>query len=246
MYTEILEKFANLLGFTGEIKDDFEYIYEQKQKYQEIVFLCQKFRDIKTYPDLYYVLGFKDGFKIISVDNFKQHKNDNSSVTVNLFKYIFESKEPYVCFEVDSVNDTYKEVSLTDLFKEEGKTNIYNEILNRYADFLGYNGKIKADNDYIRNEVEKLKTIYMVNDELSTIQRNYEKTINLGRTILVCDNKGVSYIQEGKLSKGVNVNMIAINHIYHEKSPCICFIINDNNTYKEVGIYEVMRFIGEE
>lgn len=253
MYTEILEKFADLLEFTGEITDNFDYIYEQKQKYQEIVFLCQKFRDIKTYPDLYYVLGFKDGFKIIPVDDFNRNKNNGDNLTVNLFKNIFNSEDSYICFEVNSADNTYKEVSLKDLFKEENKTNIYNEILNRYADFLEYSGKIKADNDYIQNEVEKLKTIFMVNDRLSAIKRNYEIAINeypvnlgIGRTLLVCDDKGATSLTEGILSSGINVNLIAITNIYHEHRPCICFVIDDINTYREVGIREIMEIIAKE
>lgn len=123
---------------------------------------------------------------------------------------------------------------------------MYNEILNKYAAFLGYEGKIKADENHIMNEIEKLKIILMVNDDLDNIKKSYEKSKNkLGRTIFVGYNNGSAYITEGKPVLPVtNLNMIAINRVYEDKEPCVCFVIDgQNNSYEEISIDEVMNIL---
>lgn len=124
--------------------------------------------------------------------------------------------------------------------------NIYDEMLNKYAAFLGYEGKIKADEKLIMNEIEKLKIVLMVNDDLDNIKKSYEKSKDkLGRTIFVGYNNGSAYITEGKPVLPVtNLNMIAINRVYEDKEPCVCFVIDgQNNSYEEISIDEVMNIL---
>lgn len=35
--------------------------------------------------------------------------------------------------------------------------NMYDEMLNKYAQFLGYEGKVKADEKYLLSEIDKLE-----------------------------------------------------------------------------------------
>lgn len=124
--------------------------------------------------------------------------------------------------------------------------NIYDEMLNKYSAFLGYEGKIKADENHIMKEIEKLKIILMVNDDLDNIKKSYEKSKNnLGRTIFVGYNNGSAYIIEGKSSSpDTNLNMIAINRVYEDKEPCVCFGIDGkNNAYEEISIDDVVNIL---
>ena len=124
--------------------------------------------------------------------------------------------------------------------------NIYDEMLNKYAAFLGYEGKIKADEKHIMNEIEKLKIVLMVNDDLDNIRKSYEKSKDkLGRTIFVGYNNGSAYITEGKSSSpDTNLNMIAINRVYEDKEPCVCFVIDGrNNTYEEISIDDAINIV---
>ena len=69
--------------------------------------------------------------------------------------------------------------------------NIYDEMLNKYASFLGYEEKIKSDEDYLMNKIETLKIIFMVNADFEKVKKNYKRNKNnLGRTIFVCYNRG--------------------------------------------------------
>lgn len=129
---------------------------------------------------------------------------------------------------------------------EDKQMNIYDEMLNKYAAFLGYEGKIKADENHIMKEIEKLKIVLMVNDDLDNIKKSYEKSKNkLRRTIFVGYNNGSAYITEGKaVLPDTNLNMIAINRVYEDKEPCICFVIDEqNNSYEEISIDEVMNIL---
>ena len=49
--------------------------------------------------------------------------------------------------------------------------NIYDEILNKYAQFLGYEGRTKADATYLLGERDKLKRIIQFNDGLILINK---------------------------------------------------------------------------
>lgn len=124
--------------------------------------------------------------------------------------------------------------------------NFYDEMLNKCAAFLGYEGKIKADEKHIMKEIEKLKIVLMVNDDLENVKKNYEKAeCKLGRTIFVCYNNGSAYMNEGKTSSpDTNLNMIAINRVYEDKEPCVCFVIDgQNNSYEEISIDKVMNIL---
>lgn len=124
--------------------------------------------------------------------------------------------------------------------------NIYDEMLNKYASFLGYEGKIKSNEDYLMSQIEKLKIIFMVNDDFEKVKKSYERNKNnLGRTILVCHECGSAYVTEGNPSSiNTDINMLGINRVYKDKEPCICFIIDGcNNTYEEVTIDDVMKIV---
>lgn len=49
---------------------------------------------------------------------------------------------------------------------------IYDEILNKYAEFLGYENKIKNNEKYLREERDKLEKIIMLNDMLCYIKNH--------------------------------------------------------------------------
>ena len=67
--------------------------------------------------------------------------------------------------------------------------NMYDEMLNKYAQFLGYDGKIKADEKYLRDEIDKLEKIIMLEDTLSNIKFD-SYNCNYGKTLLACYNEG--------------------------------------------------------
>lgn len=119
--------------------------------------------------------------------------------------------------------------------------NIYDEILTKYAQFLGYKGKVKADEKYLRDEVEKLSSIMIAEDTLSEIKsRNTEK---YGRTIFLGYNENCAYKTEGLTRKGTDLDSIVMGqfcNMYKGEKPCICFEIDvRNNTYREITIDEV-------
>lgn len=122
--------------------------------------------------------------------------------------------------------------------------NIYDEMLSKYASFLGYEGKIKSDDDYIMSEIDKLKIILMVNNDFMNVKKNYANA-NLGRTIFVCYERGSAYITEGKPSSiSTDINMLGINRVYKDKEPCICFMIDErNNTYEEISIDDAIDIV---
>ena len=124
--------------------------------------------------------------------------------------------------------------------------NIYDEMLNKYASFLGYEGKIKSDGDYLMDKIEKLKIIFMVNDDFEKVKKSYKKAkSNLGRTVFVCHSYGSAYVTEGNPSSiDTDINMLGINRIYKDKEPCICFMIDGcNNTYEEISINDVINIV---
>ena len=123
--------------------------------------------------------------------------------------------------------------------------NIYDEILNKYAQFLGYEGKVKADEEYLLGERDKLEKIIMLEDTLSNIKfESYN--CNYGRTFLACYNEGSAHKIEGKTVKGQDVNGMTFCYLYNKVVPCICFMIDANdNTYKEITIGEAIKYIAE-
>lgn len=123
--------------------------------------------------------------------------------------------------------------------------NMYDEMLSKYAQFLGYNGKIKADEKYLRDEIDKLEKIIMLEDTLSNIKFD-SYNCNYGKTLLACYNEGSAHKIEGETVKGQDVNRIIFNNLYNLSVPCICFMIDaNNNTYKEVTIGEAIKYIAE-
>lgn len=118
--------------------------------------------------------------------------------------------------------------------------NIYDEMLNKYAQFIGYNGKVKADEKYLRDEVEKLSSIMIAENTLSEIKsRNTEK---YGRTIFLGYNESCAYKTEGLTRRGTDWDSMIIEQFYKykEEKPCICFEIDvRGNTYREITIDEV-------
>lgn len=123
--------------------------------------------------------------------------------------------------------------------------NMYDEMLNKYAQFLGYDGKIKADEKYLRDEIGKLEKIIMLEDTLSNIKFD-SNNCNYGRTFLACYNEGSAHKIEGETVKGQDVNRIIFNNLNNLSVPCICFMIDaNNNTYKEITIGEAIKYIAE-
>lgn len=121
IYTEILKKYADFLGYTGEIIDDFDTMYKQKQKYDRIIMLNDELDRVKRRSDLYYVIGYDTGFSVLSAMDFYKYKHTDN-ICVFSFKYCYETNRPNVCFAVffvNNANNTYKEIKLEDLFKGE-------------------------------------------------------------------------------------------------------------------------------
>lgn len=123
---------------------------------------------------------------------------------------------------------------------EENKMNIYDEILNKCADFLGYDGKINADEACLVNEIEKLKKLLIINDDLNRIKKLCD-----GKTIFVCYDGNSAYLTDGKMNTvTADLNERAIKYIFKEKIPCLCFLINNNtNTYQETDINSVINYL---
>lgn len=118
--------------------------------------------------------------------------------------------------------------------------NMYDEMLNKYAQFLGYDGKIKADEKYLLSERGKLESIMIAENTLSEIKsRNTEK---YGRTIFLGYNESCAYKTEGLTRWGTDWDLMIIEQFYKhkEEKPCICFEIDvRGNTYREITIDEV-------
>lgn len=130
--------------------------------------------------------------------------------------------------------------------KEENKMNIYDEILNKCASFIGCGGKIKADEEYLLNEIESLKKLLMINDDLERIKKSYNGTTKAyGKTFFVCYQDNSAYITEGRISGAIsNLNEIVIKRVFKDKIPCICFVIDGyNNTYQETDINSVIDYL---
>ena len=123
IYTEILKKYADFLGYTGEIIDDFDTMYEQKQKYDRIIMLNDELDRVKRHPDLYYVIGYDTGFSVLSAMEICKYKHTDN-ISVFSFKYCYETNRPNVCVEIDSTNNTYKEIKLEDLFVTNANENM--------------------------------------------------------------------------------------------------------------------------
>lgn len=113
-------------------------------------------------------------------------------------------------------------------------------MLNKYAQFIGYNGKVKADEKYLRDEVEKLSSIMIAENTLSEIKsRNTEK---YGRTIFLGYNENCAYKTEGLTRRGTDLDSMIMEQFYKykEEKPCVCFEIDvRGNTYREITIDEV-------
>ncbi len=120
--------------------------------------------------------------------------------------------------------------------------NIYDEILNKYAQFLGYEGRTKADAAYLLDERDKLERITQFNDGLILINKNSKKTC-YRRAIIVGHETGFAYETDGeRFSRGIDLERMTIEHLYKNKTPCICFIIDlRDNTYREITIDEVIE-----
>lgn len=118
--------------------------------------------------------------------------------------------------------------------------NMYDEMLNKYAQFLGYEGKVKADEKYLLSERDKLERLIRLNDELELIAK-HSKTENYGRTILACYESNFAYKIEGEPAcRRPDLEMIIFKNYYAKKEPCICFEIDvRSNTYREITIDEV-------
>lgn len=124
--------------------------------------------------------------------------------------------------------------------------NMYDEMLNKYAQFLGYEGKVKADEKYLLDERNKLEKIMQLEDTLSNIKFD-SYNCNYGRTFLACYDEGSAYKIEGKAVKGQDVNWVIFSNLYNGTTPCICFMIDANdNTYKEISIGVAMQLIAEQ
>lgn len=118
--------------------------------------------------------------------------------------------------------------------------NIYDEILNKYAQFLGYEGKVNTNTIYLLNERDKLERITQFNDRLIIIDKNNKKSC-YGRTIIAGYKTGFACKTEGMCFSGrIDLERMTIEHLYKNETPCICFIIDlRDNTYREITIDEV-------
>lgn len=117
---------------------------------------------------------------------------------------------------------------------------IYDEILNKYAEFLGYENKIKNNEKYLREERDKLEKIIMLNDMLCYIKKH-----NYNVVLMICHDKGSDYITKDRSnSKAMSSDVWKIKYISKNKLPCICFEIDiKNNTYKEILISDIVEIL---
>lgn len=134
----------------------------------------------------------------------------------------------------------YKNCTRIIKIMEENQMNMYDEILNKYAQFLGYEGKVKADEQYLLSERDKLERLIRLNDELDSIDK-HSKAKNYGRTILACCESNFAYKSEGEPAcQEPDPEMIIFKICYAKKVPCICFEIDvRGNTYREITFKEV-------
>lgn len=117
--------------------------------------------------------------------------------------------------------------------------NIYDEMLNKYANFLGYEGKVKADEKYLIRERNKIEKLIQFNSELEALDKHNESVQE--RTIFACYKTNVAHTTEGEPAcKKTDIDIIMIRNNYTLKNPCICFEIDiKNNTYREITIEEM-------
>jgi len=134
----------------------------------------------------------------------------------------------------------YKNCTRIIKIMEENQMNMYDEMLNKYAQFLGYEGKVKADEKYLLSERDKLERLIRLNDELDSIDK-HSKAKNYGRTILACYESNFAYKSEGEPAcQEPDPEMIIFKICYAKKVPCICFEIDvRGNTYREITFDEV-------
>lgn len=125
--------------------------------------------------------------------------------------------------------------------------NIYDEMLNKYAQFLGYEGKVNANTTYLLDEKDKLERITQFNEGLIIIDKNHKKTC-YGRTIIAGYKTGFACKTEDMCFSGrTDLEMITFESLWKNKTPCICFIIDlRNNTYKEITIDEAMSILASD
>lgn len=122
---------------------------------------------------------------------------------------------------------------------EEFKMNMYDEMLNKYAQFLGYEGKVKADEKYMIRERNKIEKLIQFNDELEALGKHNESV--QGRTIFACYKTNVAHTTEGEPAcKKTDIDIIMMRNNYALKNPCICFEIDvRGNTYREISVDEM-------
>mgnify|MGYP007025981406 FL=1 len=126
--------------------------------------------------------------------------------------------------------------------------NIYDEILNKYAQFLGYEGKVNTNTIYLLNERDKLERITQFNDRLIIIDKNSKKSCYRRRTVIAGYKTGFAYSTEDECFSGrIDLEMITFENLWKNKTPCVCFIIDPrNNTYKEITIDEAMSILASD
>lgn len=134
----------------------------------------------------------------------------------------------------------YKNCTRIIKIMEENQMNMYDEMLNKYAQFLGYDGKIKADEKYLLSERDKLERLIRLNDELELIAK-HSKTEHYGKTVFACYKSNFAYKTEGEPAcRRPDLEMIIFKNYYDKKEPCICFEINfKENTYREITADEM-------
>ena len=116
--------------------------------------------------------------------------------------------------------------------------NMYDEMLNKYAQFLGYEGKVKADEKYLIRERNNIEKLIQFNDELETLDKHCNES-EQGRTIFACYKTNVAHTTEPACKK-TDIDIIMIRNNYTLKNPCICFEIDiKNNTYRDMSVDEM-------
>lgn len=237
--------------------DSISNFYVWSQRFEQ---MSNAFDKLCCY-DVYIFYCTSDSFGAVPIRDGEIIDNDKINIP-NYFNLSNSLEDDSIFFEI-SFNESENVYNLKDVSREEvenilnktitkayvmeeSKMNMYDEMLNKYAQFLGYDGKIKADETYLLSERDKLEKIIMLADTLSDIKFD-SYNCNYGKAFLACYNEGSAHKIEGENVKGQDVNWIIFSNLYNDATPCICFVIDANkNIYKEISIGVAMQLIAEQ
>lgn len=113
MYDEILNKYADFLGYSRELKADGKAIYKQTQLMNKISIFTDELNKIRRKGGKHFLLGYELGNACVTQDNINSDPKENLSVWQ--FHFIKNSETPNICFFIDTDNNTYKEIIINEV-----------------------------------------------------------------------------------------------------------------------------------